>query len=66
MKYWSSQTTSKMLFGIGMIIWILALLLLTVNHQFSCVDSRGCLRSYCNRQSLKEPYKQLVDRKCKK
>ena len=64
MKFTATITWSKLIFGFGITIWILILLLITVNHTLSCVDKNGCPRSYCNKDKFKPPYKMLIKKMC--
>ena len=61
MKFNSTKTFLHIVFSILFFIWIIILILITINHSYSCVDRNGCIRSYCQYKRLYNEYQNLID-----
>ena len=48
MKFYSKIFKAKAVVSVFVITWIIILILITINHSLSLVDSRGKLKSVCN------------------
>ena len=54
MNFYSRIFKVKVISSVFLIIWILILLLITINNTLSCIDMDGCLKSSCHFTEIKE------------
>ena len=59
-KQWSTKFTRQVILGVFFFFVILVMALMTLEAGLTCVDSHGCLRSYCKLNNLKKEYKNIV------
>jgi len=60
MKFTSTIYFAKTAFSVFLVIWMVILVLVTLNSVLSCVDKNGCLRDNCRYSKFNNKYKQLV------
>ena len=62
MKFFSKIFKAKVIASIFIVIWLLILLLITINNTLSCVDTNGILKSHCekNFDEMRSAYKRIV------
>ncbi len=48
MKFFSKIFKAKVIASVFIIIWLIILLLITINHSLSCVNPDGNLKNSCN------------------
>lgn len=60
MKFTSTIYFAKTAFSFFLVIWMVILVLITLNSVLSCVDKNGCLRDNCNFKKFNNKYYQLV------
>ncbi len=75
MKFYSKIFKAKTVVSVFIIIWVIILILITINHTLSCVDTKGYLKTSCQKcenkkytPDLRSTYSNLVkirDMKCK-
>ena len=67
MKFYSKIFKTKTIVSVFIIIWIIILILITINHSLSCVDTKGCLKKYCGdiNKDIRSNYQTLLEKSCK-
>jgi len=60
MKFTSTIYFAKTAFSFFLIIWMIILVLITLNSVLSCVDKNGCLRYNCYLRKFNDKYHDLV------
>ena len=67
MKFYSKIFKAKTIVSVFIIIWVIILILITINHTLSCVDAKGYLKSSCQKcenkkytPDLRSNYKDLI------
>ena len=73
MKFYSKIFKAKTVVSIFITIWIIILILITINHGLSCVNSSGCLKKWCRANEIetgdniiRSKYNSLLKTSCKK
>ena len=73
MKFYSKIFKAKTVVSIFITIWIIILILITINHGLSCVNSSGCLKKWCMANEnesgdniIRSKYNSLLKTSCKK
>ena len=66
MRAYSNIAIAKFFLGSASIIWMLALIMIAVNHSLSCVNHLGCLNSMCDFNLLKPEYQAIILNNAKK
>ncbi len=69
MKFYSKIFKAKTVVSVFIIIWVIILILITINHGLSCVNSSGCLKDWCNNKNdniIRSKYSSLIKSSCKK
>ena len=73
MKFYSKIFKAKTVVSIFITIWIIILILITINHGLSCVNSSGCLKKWCRANEtetgdniIRNKYNSLLKTSCKK
>ena len=73
MKFYSKIFKAKTIVSVFIIIWIIILILITINHTLSCVDLDGCLKKSCQKRKdneyisyIRSSYSVLLEKSCKK
>ena len=69
MKFYSKIFKAKTVVSVFIIIWVIILILITINHGLSCVNSSGCLKHWCNNKNdniIRSKYSSLIKSSCKK
>ena len=54
MKFYSKIFKAKAVVSVFVITWIIILILITINHSLSLVDSRGNLKHVCKFETCKK------------
>ena len=64
MKFYSKIFKAKVITSIFIVIWLLILLLITINNTLSCVDTNGKLKSHCDDayDEMRNSYKRIVEK----
>ena len=63
MKFYSKIFKAKTIVSVFIIIWIIILVLITINHSLSCVDIKGHFKNSCgNLTYVRSSYRSLLDR----
>ena len=71
MKFYSKIFKAKTIVSVFIILWIIILILITINHSLSCVNiNTGCLKDSCkgknhNKNVLRSSYFELEYQSCK-
>ena len=62
MKFFTKIFKAKVITSIFIVIWLLILLLITINNTLSCVDTNGTLKSYCEKgkNEIRSTYKRIL------
>ena len=60
MKFFSKIFKAKVIASIFIIVWVIILLLITINHSLSCVKPDGALKKSCEKK-IRHSYKKLVE-----
>ncbi len=62
MKFFSKIFKAKVITSIFIVIWLLILLLITINNTLSCVDTNGKLKSHCEKvkDEMRSAYRRIV------
>ena len=73
MKFYSRIFKAKTVVSIFITIWIIILILITINHGLSCVNSSGCLKKWCKANDtvsgdniIRSKYSFVLKTSCKK
>ena len=60
MRFISTIYFAKTVFSVFLFIWLIILVLITLNSVLSCVDKNGCLRRYCYFDKFNEEYTNVL------
>jgi len=52
---------AKVIASIFIIIWVLILLLITINHSLSCVKPDGTVKKICQKELFRYSYRRLIN-----
>ena len=61
MKFFSKIFKAKVIASVFIIVWVIILLLITINHSLSCVKPNGSLKKSCEKK-IRHSYKKLVEK----
>ena len=68
MKFYSKIFKAKTIVSVFIVVWIIILILITINHSLSCVNNKGCLKESCKKNTttsiVRSSYMQLIDSSC--
>ena len=77
MKFYSKIFKAKTIVSVFIILWIIILILITINHTLSCVNIKGCLKESCKgkkknnnnnnndcKSFIRSSYCQLIEASC--
>ena len=68
MRFISTIYFAKTVFSVFLFIWLIILVLITLNSVLSCVDKNGCLKINCRYKHFNDEYKKVISSyqiKCK-
>ena len=60
MRFISTIHFAKTVFSVFLVIWLIILVMITLNSVLSCVDKNGCLRDNCIYDRFNEEYKKVL------
>ena len=60
MRFFSKMFKAKVIASIFIIIWIIILLLITINHSLSCVKPDGTVKEICQKDKFRYSYRRLI------
>ena len=69
MRFYTKIFKAKVISSVFIIAWLLILLLITINHTLSCVDTYGCLKNACagdksKPSTMRSSYRKLIEKNC--
>jgi hypothetical protein len=60
MRFISTIHFAKTVFSVFLVIWLIILVMITLNSVLSCVDKNGCLRYHCVYSKFNNEYQNVL------